>query len=155
MLSGKSFHSLDAKNRLIIPHNHRLELGLALYATVGYDNNLIIMSKAVYEATAEKIAHSSSEFLEENRELRRDFFGNVAYCEIDKAGRILIPQYLLDLAGISKEVAERNLFRSAPLQGLSKPASCGAGLLLCGLATGMLFRLFRGSRQLCKRVWER
>ena len=68
MLSGKSFHSLDAKNRLIIPHNHRLELGLALYATVGYDNNLIIMSKAVYEATAEKIAHSSSEFLEENRE---------------------------------------------------------------------------------------
>ena len=62
------------------------------------------MSKAVYEATAEKIAHSSSEFLEENRELRRDFFGNVAYCEIDKAGRILIPQYLLDLAGISKEV---------------------------------------------------
>ena len=104
MLSGKSFHSLDAKNRLIIPHNHRLELGLALYATVGYDNNLIIMSKAVYEATAEKIAHSSSEFLEENRELRRDFFGNVAYCEIDKAGRILIPQYLLDLAGISKEV---------------------------------------------------
>ncbi len=104
MLSGKSFHSLDAKNRLIIPHNHRLELGLALYATVGYDNNLIIMSKAVYEATAEKIAHSSSEFLEENRELRRDFFGNVAYCEMDKAGRILIPQFLLDIAGITKDV---------------------------------------------------
>ncbi len=104
MLCGTSYHSMDNKNRIIIPQQFRQEMGDTLYVTVGYDRNLFLISKENFEHLAEKVM-SVPETSFESREFRRTFFGNATACELDKMGRIVLPQYLISFANIQKDVA--------------------------------------------------
>ncbi len=103
MLCGKSFHSMDAKNRIIIPQSYRFEIGDSVYVTLGYDSNLFIISKDNFNALAEKVM-SVPETSPESRQFKRTFFGNAALCELDKTGRLVLPQFLVDHAQIEKDV---------------------------------------------------
>ncbi len=109
MLCGRSNHSMDAKNRIIIPQSFRAEIGETVYVTVGYDTNLFIMSEAAFNKLAEKVL-SVAETSVESREFRRTFFGNAVMCQLDKTGRLILPQLLIDHAGISKEVVMIGIF---------------------------------------------
>lgn len=103
MLCGKSFHTMDAKNRIIIPQTYRAEIGDTVYITVGYDSNLFIISGENFNTLAQKVM-SVPETSVESREFRRNFFGNAVPCELDKSGRIVLPQILIKHANIEKDV---------------------------------------------------
>lgn len=124
MFCGKTYNVLDNKNRLMVPQQFRDELGANVYVTVGYDRNLFLMTAERFNIIAEKL-NAMSETREDTRLFKRFFFGNATPCELDKQGRILLPQTLLDEAGIKKEIViigisdkleiwDREIYTNAP-----------------------------------------
>ena len=102
MFFGEYCHSLDSKKRLTIPSRFRDDLKDGAYIVEGLDGNLNVFTPAVFEKIYQKI--SALTLTDEGvRDLRRKFFGRSGYLEIDNAGRILIPEYLRETAGILNE----------------------------------------------------
>jgi MraZ protein len=102
MFFGQYCHSLDSKKRLTIPSRFREELKDGAYVVEGLDGNLLVFTALVFEKIYQKIGALT--LTDEGvRDLRRKFFGHAGYLEIDSAGRILIPEYLRETAGIQNE----------------------------------------------------
>lgn len=103
MFRGRFEHSIDAKGRLAIPTKFRAELAAGLVVTRGIERCLTIYSASQWEPLAEKV--SSLPYSDENaRNFRRLVLAEAADCELDKQGRVLIPQYLREFACIEGEV---------------------------------------------------
>lgn len=103
MFTGEYRHTLDSKNRVSIPSKFRTVAGDALFVTRGLDSCLFVFSEKEWEQFAERL----SELPISNKDARkfaRTFLSGASECAVDKNGRILIPQYLKDYAGIEKEV---------------------------------------------------
>ncbi len=102
MFMGEFNHTIDPKNRVIVPVKFRDELGECFVVTAGLDGCLYLCPQKDWEAFVEKL--SQLPFTRETRELQRHFMQNAAECELDKQGRILIPANLKVLAGFEKDV---------------------------------------------------
>jgi MraZ protein len=96
-------HTIDDKGRITIPTNFREQLGLGAYVTLGLDGNLNLMTREDFEQLAEQFNQMS--FTDPDvRDLQRLIFSYAVFVEFDKAGRILIPQYLRQEAQIDTTV---------------------------------------------------
>ncbi|ADQ07629.1 MraZ protein [Caldicellulosiruptor acetigenus I77R1B] len=103
MLIGEYKHVVDSKGRIILPSKFREELGERFILTKGLDNCLFgysLKEWAVLEEKLKKLPLTSKEA----RTFLRFFFAGACECEVDKQGRVLIPQNLREYAGIQKEV---------------------------------------------------
>ena len=101
--NGEYSHSMDVKGRVIIPVKYREGLGEQFILTKGLDKCLVlypIMHWAELEKKLEKlsIADYNSRFY------RRFFSAGATNCELDKQGRILVPQNLREYAGLDKDL---------------------------------------------------
>lgn len=96
-------HSLDPKGRLIMPMKYREELGSEFIITKGFDHSLYVFPMSAWAAFSEKIM-SLSLANKNARKLIRHFISGAADCQIDKQGRVLIPLYLREFAGIDGDV---------------------------------------------------
>ena len=103
MLIGEYQHSLDSKNRMIVPSKLREDLGNKFIITKGLDG-------CPYKYPAEewqKLQEKLKTLPLSNRDARafvRFFFAGACEVEMDKQGRGLIPQNLKEYAGIEKEI---------------------------------------------------
>ena len=104
MFVGKFNNSIDSKDRIIVPAKFRHELGDSCIIVKGLDKCLDVF-------TDEEWAHFVKEKLEplpdsnpKARQLKRYFFSSASSCDVDKQGRVKIPQDLLDYACIDKEL---------------------------------------------------
>lgn len=103
MLLGEYNHNLDTKGRVSIPAKFRDDLGSSFIVTKGLDNCLFIYSKSEWETFETKL--KTLPLTNPNaRNFIRFFFSGATECELDKQGRINIPQNLRDYAGLTKEV---------------------------------------------------
>ena len=102
MFMGEFNHTIDPKNRIIVPAKFREVLGDIFVISAGLDGCLYLTTKEDWEAFATRLAELP--FTAETRKLQRHFMRNSQECEPDKQGRILIPQNLKDLAGLEKDV---------------------------------------------------
>ena len=102
MFMGEFNHSIDPKNRVIIPAKFREGLGDVFVVTAGLDGCLYLCPNKDWEEFVKKL--SELPFTRETREFQRFFTQNAAEIEIDKQGRALIPANLKALAGIDKDV---------------------------------------------------
>lgn len=103
MFFGQFDHSIDEKGRLTIPARYRVLLEGGAYITLGFDNNLMVMHSNEFD----QLHHSLEEVSLTNnrgRMLSRMLFGSAAMLEMDKAGRILIPQFLRDAVMLNSAV---------------------------------------------------
>ena len=103
MLIGEYQHSLDSKNRMIVPSKLREDLGNKFIITKGLDGCLYIYPAEEWQKLQEKLKTLPLS----NRDARafvRFFFAGACEVEIDKQGRGLIPQNLKEYAGIEKEI---------------------------------------------------
>ena len=108
MFMGKHQNSIDAKNRMIIPAKFRNELGDRCILTVGKSKCLYIYSVSEWEKITKDLSvHPTSD--ESSIKLVRHYFSNANECEIDRQGRIVIPQDLRDYAGIEKDLVTNGL----------------------------------------------
>lgn len=103
MLIGEYAHALDAKNRMIIPSKFREELGEKFILTKGLDGCLYAYPHnewTILEDKLKKLPLTSKDA----RAFVRFMFSGANECEIDKQGRTLIPQNLIEYANIKKEI---------------------------------------------------
>lgn len=103
MFIGEYQHSIDAKGRIIIPSKFRDELGLKFILTKGLDNCLFIFSREEWKKFEDKLVNLPVAS-KDARAFVRYFFSSAVECEIDKQGRLTIPQNLKDHAKIEKDL---------------------------------------------------
>jgi MraZ protein len=103
MFLGQYQHSMDTKGRLTIPSRFRdLLLSDGAYVTLGFDNNLMVLTEPNFGRISERVSRMS--MTEPNaRLLKRLIFSSAERVEVDKAGRILIPEFLRRAAGLDGE----------------------------------------------------
>ena len=101
MLTGNYNQSMDAKGRMTFPAKLREIIGEKFVITKGLDGCLFVYSLEDFEERAQKI---SSLPLAKARNVQRTFMANAIEVEADKQGRILVPQNLRDMAGLTKEI---------------------------------------------------
>lgn len=93
MFLGQYEHIIDEKGRMTIPARFRELLAEGAYITQGFDQNLIVMTTASFNNISERVNQMS--VTDSNaRQLRRLMFSRADRVDFDKAGRILIPQFL-------------------------------------------------------------
>ena len=103
MFMGEYNHIIDAKGRLIIPAKFRELLGEEFVLTKGLDGCLFIYPMDEWEAFEEKLR--ALPLTNKNaRAFSRFFVAGATMCELDKQGRILVPQTLREFAGLEKDV---------------------------------------------------
>ena len=100
MFLGQFQHNLDEKGRLMIPARYRELLAAGAFITQGFDKCLMVMTDAYFKEVYERIntmnmADSTA------RLLRRLILSNAYPVEVDKVGRILVPQNLREFLGVS------------------------------------------------------
>lgn len=103
MFMGKYQNSTDAKNRMIVPAKYRDELGYKCVLTKGIDKCLYIYPMSEWEKFMEKLAKLPTSDANA-RAFVRHFYANAVECEIDRQGRMTLPQELREYAGIDREL---------------------------------------------------
>lgn len=101
MLLGEYKHSIDAKGRVALPAKFRAKLKDGAIITRGLDHCLFVFGMKEWEKLAEKItalplAQANS------RAFARLMLAGASDVEFDGQGRILIPDYLREYAGLGK-----------------------------------------------------
>lgn len=103
MFIGEYEHSLDAKNRIMIPSKFRSKLGERFILTKGLDHCLFIYTMEEWSKFEEKLA--ALPFTSKDaRQFTRFFLSGAEECEMDTQGRIIIPQSLREHANLTKNI---------------------------------------------------
>ncbi len=108
MLIGEYIHTIDEKNRMSLPAKFRKEMGKTVIITPGLDKCLFVFNLKEWEKVSSRLSGSDSElsFLSaDKRSFNRLMFGRAAEAEIDSIGRILLPDFLKQNAGLSDKAA--------------------------------------------------
>jgi len=103
MFVGQFSHTLDDKNRLVLPAKFRSQLSSTVYLSLDLDSCLSVYSEEEYQKKAERI-NSLDDFDKDSRALKRVFFANSSEGNLDKQGRLMVPDFLLRKAGVKKDV---------------------------------------------------
>ena len=99
---GEFYHTVDTKGRVIIPQKFREQLGSLFYISKGLDGCLWISPEEEWKDFREKLRELPT-IDKASRQFKRFFTSGATECEVDKQGRVLIPQPLRNYAGIEKE----------------------------------------------------
>lgn len=102
MFMGEYNHSIDTKNRVIIPSKFREQLGDSFVVSCGLDGCLYLCTYEDWETFIGKLRELP--YTKETRDLQRFFGQNSTIVDTDKQGRVLIPQNLKAMAGIDKDI---------------------------------------------------
>jgi MraZ protein len=104
LLTGTHPRTLDDKKRLALPKRVREQLGevMQLFVTPGADQCLWIYTKDELERLSSKLDATSATDAEA-RVFRRLFYAQMEAVDLDRTGRILIPDRLLQFASIQHE----------------------------------------------------
>ena len=104
MLIGEYQHTIDTKKRLAIPAKFRKDLGEQAIITRGLENCLVVYTSGEWEKLAKRLeALPTSQA--DARNFARIMLSGACDVELDKLGRILIPDYLKNYASLKKNVA--------------------------------------------------
>lgn len=104
MLIGEYIHTLDDKNRLSLPAKFRALLGKKVVMTPGLDGSIFMFTEREWKKISDKLSDSSM-LATDNRSFNRFMFGGAVESPIDGAGRILVPDFLKERAGLKGRVA--------------------------------------------------
>lgn len=102
MFMGEYNHTVDIKGRLIIPSRFRESLGDEFVVTKGLDGCLFVYDHTEWSNFEEKLK-ALPLTNKEARQFVRFFLAGAANVEVDKQGRILLPNTLREFAGIEKD----------------------------------------------------
>ncbi len=103
MFLGRYEHIIDSKGRLTIPAKFRNDLASGTVVTRGIDRCLFLFPTSEFEALAARIRELPIT-QEQTREFRRQMFADASAEFPDKQGRIILPPYLREYAGIDNQV---------------------------------------------------
>lgn len=108
MFVGEYSHNIDSKGRLAVPAKFRSELKKAV-VTKGLDNCLFLYPKKEWDKLAEKIAALPISKAN-TRAFSRLMLAGAMDVELDKQGRIVLPEYLRKFANVKKKTVITGLY---------------------------------------------
>lgn len=113
VFTGTYEHTIDAKKRLAIPSDVRGQLqravgavegeSIGLMVTLGEGGAVRLYTESVFERRADELEHSEWD-AEELLDYERVFFSLARRVEMDRAGRVRLPDQLMELAGLGNDV---------------------------------------------------
>ena len=109
MLIGEYKHIIDPKKRLSIPSKLRKEIGDRAVLTRGLDNCLFLFPMREWEQLAEKLGKLPFG-QQDTRSFVRLLLSGASEVEMDQLGRVLVPDFLKEYAGLKKTVIVAGLF---------------------------------------------
>lgn len=109
MFIGEYQHAIDDKGRLAVPIKFRDELAKGAVVTRGLDNCLFLYPQKDWEVLAQKLANLPISKAN-TRAFARLMLAGAMDCEIDKQGRIILPDYLRKYATIRRKVVVAGLY---------------------------------------------
>jgi MraZ protein len=102
VFTGEYRHSVDDKGRLAVPSRFRAQLDAGLVVSRWLDSCLAIHTKTGWDALADKVA--TLPITDEGaRRFSRFIFAGATEATLDGQGRVLIPAYLREMAGLGSE----------------------------------------------------
>ena len=101
MFIGEHHHTIDDKNRLQIPAKWRAQLDGGAVLTKGFDGSLKCYPAAIWVRIAEKLAVLLQADQMARAYVRQTLSGAVDV-ELDKLGRIVLPNYLKTYSSLTK-----------------------------------------------------
>jgi MraZ protein len=103
---GTFDHTLDAKNRLTVPARYRATLseGVVLAMPVDLEPCVGVWRPEDYERYSARALAELPPLSPRLAELERFFYGSSHDADLDAAGRIMVPGFLGEHAGLTKEV---------------------------------------------------
>lgn len=114
MFIGEYTHNIDEKGRLAVPKKFREDLTHGAVVTRGLDNCLFLYTSKEWEKLAEKLA--GLPLAQANtRAFARLMLAGAMDVQIDKQGRIMLPEYLRTFSGMEKEVVVAGLYNRLEL----------------------------------------
>ncbi|MBI4614359.1 MAG: division/cell wall cluster transcriptional repressor MraZ [Planctomycetes bacterium] len=107
MFLGTYWHTLDEKNRFILPTKLREavnldEEGHKFVFTRGLDKSVFMFPPSEFHRFSERVKRGA---FTRNRDFKLEFAASATHQAIDKQGRITVPAQLLKDAEIAKEIA--------------------------------------------------
>ena len=102
MFLGEYTYSIDEKKRLAIPTKFRLALGKKAVVTRGLDQCLFLYSFKEWEILADKLSKLPLAQADA-RGFARLMLAGAMEADLDKLGRILVPDYLKTYASLGKK----------------------------------------------------
>ena len=105
LLTGTHPRTLDDKKRLVLPKRVREQLGEpeTLFVTPGPDQSLWLFTQECLEKQADRFDQATPGD-GEARVFRRLYFAQTEAVDVDRSGRILVPERLVQFAGLQHEV---------------------------------------------------
>jgi len=100
---GEFQHTIDDKGRLAIPAKFRPSLTDGLVVTRGLDRCLYVWTLDQWRDLAQKLAKLPM-MQGDARRIARHFFSGAVDAKLDKLGRVILPQFLREYAGLRDEV---------------------------------------------------
>lgn len=101
MFMGEYQHNLDAKGRIIVPAKFRDGLGDTFILTRGLDQCIFAYPKTEWNLLEEKLKQLPLT-KKDARKFTRFFLSGASECQVDKQGRVNIPQVLRSYASLNK-----------------------------------------------------
>jgi len=109
MFIGEYSYTIDEKGRLSVPVKFRPELELGCIVTRGLDHCLWVYSVNEWQKLAAKIAELPLT-QKDARSFSRLMLAGAMDLKLDKMGRVNLPQYLADYAGIKNKVVVTGVY---------------------------------------------
>lgn len=103
MLIGEFRHTIDTKKRVAIPAKFRKDLGQRGILTRGLDACLFFYPEPVWQELAERLSKLPAGQAN-TRSFVRLVLAGATEVELDRLGRILVPEHLRAYAGLQKRV---------------------------------------------------
>ena len=127
MFIGEYTHTIDDKNRLSLPVKFRKEIGKKIVVTPGLDGCIWGFTLKAWQEISEKLGQSSL-LQSDSRSFNRYMFGGAVEAEVDSIGRILVPDFLKDRAGLKGKVAVIGVRDRIEIWDEKQWAACKAGV---------------------------
>ena len=101
---GTSDYSLDAKNRLTVPARFRAQLADGVVLAKSTEPCVALWPREGYEGYRRQALEGVHPMSQQATKIKRFFAANSHPTDLDSAGRVMVPPFLMDHANLGKEV---------------------------------------------------
>jgi len=99
---GEYLHKFDDKGRIIVPQIFREKLGMEFQVSVDIEDQCLTIYTMDEWTRVHDYINSRPRFDRETKNMKRHFYSKSAKCNLDKQGRIRIPDNLREKANLTE-----------------------------------------------------
>ncbi|MBI5405140.1 MAG: division/cell wall cluster transcriptional repressor MraZ [Candidatus Kerfeldbacteria bacterium] len=114
MFIGEYHHAVDDKGRIAVPVKFREDIGRSVVVTRGLDACLFVYTQTEWKDLADRLAKLPLAKAN-TRAFARLMLAGAMELEVDRQGRVILPDYLRKYAGLKKKVVVAGLLNRLEL----------------------------------------